>query len=386
MEKSWFAPLPDSLLEWKEELSDETLGARLSFHSEGSFPSIEGVKIALISVSEYRGSQQTFEFDFTAFRKELYQLCLGNWDLEIVDLGMLKSGAELSDTHAALSSSLSDLMKEGVIPIVIGGSHDLSLPLYSAYRKLEQSVNLAMVDAKIDLKRLDDRPSSDNFLAHILLEQPNILFNYSHIAHQSYFVPDDTEGVLQKMHFDFLRLGRLREDRTLIEPILRDADILSFDVKSIRGHEMPAQAKPGPNGLAGDEVCAITRYAGISDKLTSLGLFEYRPDLDERNLGGQLLAQMIWYFIEGVSLRKNDFPFGDRSDYQKFTVALEQEDDLVFFKSPRSGRWWMEVPFPDSASSKFKRHCLVPCNYEDYERALTGEVPERWWQALHKLI
>jgi hypothetical protein len=33
-----------------------------------------------------------------------------------------------------------------------------------------------------------------------------------------------------------------------------------------------------PNGFFADQICQIGKYAGISDKLTSFGIFNYYPD------------------------------------------------------------------------------------------------------------
>ena len=46
----------------------------------------------------------------------------------------------------------------------------------------------------------------------------------------------------------------------------------------------------------------------------------------------------------------------------------------------------MEVPFPSDLKSKFIRHQMVPCSYGDYELALSGEVPDRWFQTFEKLV
>jgi hypothetical protein len=119
----------------------------------------------------------------------------------------------------------------------------------------------------------------------------------------------------------------------------------------------------------------------MSDKLTQLGLFEYNPRLDHRGQSAHLCAHALWYFFEGISLRFGDYPVGSRADYQKYTVMIDENDEVNFFKSPKSGRWWIEIPkgTPDQ-----NRTTLVPCAYEDYEEALQGTLPARWWKAQQK--
>ena len=47
---------------------------------------------------------------------------------------------------------------------------------------------------------------------------------------------------------------------------------------SIRAADHPTYA--GPNGITAPQICQIARYAGLSDRMLALGLFEHNPDLD----------------------------------------------------------------------------------------------------------
>ena len=117
--------------------------------------------------------------------------------------------------------------------------------------------------------------------------------------------------------------------------------------------------------------------------MTSFGIYEYNPKFDLKNQTAQLISQMIWYFIEGVNYRANDYPFGLKDNYQKYIVPIENEV-LNFYKSNKSGRWWMEINLNES--NKFKRHALIPCAYQDYICATNQEIPDRWLKTLKKLV
>jgi arginase family enzyme len=278
------------------------------------------------------------------------------------------------------------LVKKDVIPIIIGGSHDLTYANYKAYENLEQVVNLVCIDRSIDLGLIEKEITEENFINNIIMHQPNFLFNFSSVGYQSYFVDTEIDSMMERMHFDAHRLGFVRDDIEEMEPIVRNADILSFDVNTIKSSEFSGYAKPNPNGFLSDEICRISRYAGLSDKLSSFGLYNYNPVYDSTGNGAMLLAQMIWYFIEGFRERKGDYPVASKSKYTKYHVALENEEhELTFYKSDFSGRWWMDVPHPSDLKSRFIRHQMVPCSYADYERALNGEVPNRWYQTFQKL-
>jgi basic membrane lipoprotein Med (substrate-binding protein (PBP1-ABC) superfamily) len=101
--------------------------------------------------------------------------------------------------------------------------------------------------------------------------------------------------------------------------------------------------------------------------------------LDDKNQTAQLIAQMIWYFIEGVNFRIGEYPFGSKKNYLKYIVPID-DDVINFYKSNKSNRWWMEIP-----DNKFKKESLIPCTYEDYVEASNQSIPNRWWKTLKKL-
>jgi hypothetical protein len=136
-----------------------------------------------------------------------------------------------------------------------------------------------------------------------------------------------------------------------------------------------------PNGFNGKEICTLARYAGISDKVSCLGIFNHQGTKQET----ALIVQIIWYFIEGIHYRSNEYPFGSKDNYLKYTVPNEEED-LVFYKSDRTERWWIEIPFFLNSNNKLKKNTLLPCAQEDYLAACNQELPERWLKAQRKSV
>jgi arginase family enzyme len=387
MIKDFLTPINDDVLEFSETLPETTIGKKILKHTSTSLPDLEGVNVAMVFVNEGRGAVANEETGdgFDVVRKYFYKLFVGAWDVNIADLGDLKSGFELADTYAALRDVSSFLIRKEIIPIVIGGGQDLTYASYRAYDNLEQTVNLVSVDSKFDFGNVDGRLDSSSFLSHVILGQPNNLFNFSNIGYQTFFNSQEEIDLMEQLYFDALRLGNVSKDLTTVEPIMRDADIVSVDLSSVRRSEAPANRNVTPNGFYGEEICAITRYAGISDKVTSFGVYEYNSTLDVDGQTAHLIAQMIWYFVEGVSFRAQDYPYCTKDDYYKYIVPVEDEE-LYFYKSNKSDRWWLDVPFPAGANSEFIRHALIPCSYEDYLKAADQEIPDRWWKAYRKLL
>ncbi|MFN9800137.1 MAG: arginase family protein, partial [Bacteroidota bacterium] len=197
---------------------------------------------------------------------------------------------------------------------------DLTYANYLAYEKMEQTVNLVTIDPSLDFGTSADDTRSTGYLNRIVLHKPNHLFNYSNVGHQRYLTDPDLVDLMGRMFFDLLRLGEVQSQVGLSEPALRNADIVSLDVSAIRMSESPGCAQAGPNGFYGEEAAQLCRYAGMSDKLTSFGIYEYNPSFDPNGQSAHLIAQMLWCFLEGFASRKQDYPVGDYNDYQRYII------------------------------------------------------------------
>lgn len=380
MEFDFLSPVDDSIVQFVNGLSSQHLGSKVAFHTEKEFPDTEQIKIAVVGVLENRGDAKAFEeVDLTEIRKELYTLYPGNWQTSIADLGDILPGNSLEDTFFALQKVTSKLIKNGIIPIVIGGTQDLTYPLYRAYDALEQMVNLVSIDSKFDFGKQEDGITANSYLSKIVLDEPNNLFNYSNVGYQTYYNSQEEIDLIEKLYFDAYRLGEIANNIELAEPVFRDADIVSIDLNAVKSSYSGNFITFTPNGFDGKEICSLSRYAGISDKVSSLGIFNHNNKKEE----SVLIAQIIWYFIEGVNYRSKEYPFGTRENYLKYIVPLETEE-LVFYKSNKTDRWWIEINYFTGQHNKLKKNTLLPCSHEEYLIACNQEIPERWWKAQRK--
>ena len=243
-------------------------------------------------------------------------------------------------------------------------------------------VNIVNVDAQFNLGDSSKPIKNNSFVGKIILDQPYNLFNYATIGYQTYFNSQEEIDLMDNLYFESYRLGAISNDVTIVEPVLRDANIVSIDLTSVKGSEVSLKQKYSPNGLDGKEICAIARYAGISNKVSSFGVYEYKPSKDDE-LTSMLVAQILWYFVEGVNYRVKDDDFSDDRNYQKYITLVESEE-LIFYKSNKTGRWWIEIPFLSEINNKLKRHTLLPCMHQDYLDACNNKVPDRWYKALQK--
>lgn len=353
-------------------------------HDESGFPIPEKNGIALIGVPEYRRFTETNK-EHDSFRSQFYQLNRGDgWNFSICDLGNIKQGHTVEDTYFALQQVLNELIRNDVIPLVIGGGQDLLFPCYKAFELLERTINICTVDHQLDIGEPETEIKYNAYVSHLLLQRPCYLFNYANIGAQWPLVKKEELELFEKLYFDSCRLGEFNMDFKRAEPHLRNSDLIGIDFNSIKAQETDPRFYDQVNGFKSDQICQIAKYAGISDKLSCFGVFNIIPD--HNKMASALLAQVIWYFIDGVAQRVGDFPVGSKKNYTKFHVTMESfDEDLVFYKSNKSGRWWLEITYPAGEGGKYERHHMVPCNYEDYQLAMEDTIPDLWWKTLQKL-
>ncbi|TBW27968.1 formimidoylglutamase [Gramella sp. KN1008] len=383
MEFDFLSPVNEELLDEISHLNPQCIGVQMRLHTERSgIPDMEGVNVAIFAVRETARAVKSIEApDFTSLRRQFYRLYPGNWRLRLADLGDIEPGATVEDTYFAVQTLVESLIKQDIIPVILGGSQDLVYAQYRAYDKLDQMVNLVNIDSKFDLGDAEKKISSESYVGKIVIDKPYNLFNYTTVGYQTYYNSQEEIELMERLFFEAYRLGEVTSDLSLMEPVFRSANLVGLDLGSIDSASANTHYFNSPNGFNGREICALSRYAGISDKVSSFGVYEFSNTLGA--LANTLISQIIWYFIEGVNYRTNENTISAKKEFIRYQVPIDDEI-LVFFKSPVSGRWWIEIPFLSNVNTKLKKHTLLPCSEEDYLEACNQVIPERWYKAKRK--
>ena len=363
-------------------LPDQILGKNISLHTAAEgLPELSGLSVALIGLEENRNSYfPNIHFELAVFRKYFYELFPGNWNIKIADLGDLPNGKTVEDTYFALKEIVSHLRQMNIIPLIIGGSHDLIYPLYQSYQELNQLVNIISVDRSFDFSQEDELISGRSYMSKIIMNHPNLLNSYTNLGYQSYYCAQEERDLIEKLFFDAIRLGNVLDHVEQTEPFFRDADIVGFDMKCLSWDATSDKHHGTPNGIDSRSICSLARYAGISDRVAIFGIFE----LPSTQIFLQLLAQTIWYFLEGVNYHFGEYPVAVGVDFNSYTVEMTHQT-IRFFKSEKSNRWWMEITNDFIVNNKLKTSTLLPCTEEDYREALNNKLPEKWLNALKRL-
>jgi arginase family enzyme len=341
-------------------------------------------KIALFGVPDGRNSPNTGSMKGPdMIREQLYKLAKIPGRSKIIDLGNMKQGVTFNDTVAGLMDILSLLISENLFPVIIGGSSALIPAVDKALSQFLNKYTFTAVDSRIDFSNERKEPDSFNYLNAIINNHKSTFSHYINIGYQTYLNDQQIINRFLKRRSELIRIGDVRQAIYLTEPLFRDSDVAIFDISSVRQSDAPGTISPSPNGFYGEEICLLSRYAGISDKLRVFGLFDVNPEFDIRNQTTGLAAQILWFFLEGFSQKQYETPVLNISNSGRFIKyhvrVTDLDDDLIFVKSNLTDRWWFEL------QTEKDQNIYVACSHEDYLKANRNEVPDRWVQAVERL-
>lgn len=365
MINNWFFPVNTKQLNNFNKLKNHQFGKRIILHT-GTSLDLSECDIALIGIGENNSN---------AIREILYKTSFPFKKLNVVDLGNARK-----EESTFLIPILKELKDSNILPIVLSHSNEYCLSQYHAYQHKKLMINAVLLDEKIEYN--NPRSKTQTFLNKMIDSRSSHLFNLSMLGHQAHFTSPDASRVFEKNNFESISLGKIRNQIKDSEPIIRDADMMAININAIRNSECPGVVSPTPSGLFTEEACQIARYAGMSEKLTSIGFYGYHAELDQNQQSAHVVSQLLWYFIDGFYSRKNDYPKSMDGLVEYIVDTKKTDYSLTFWKSEKTGRWWMQVPI--KAKKKLLRHQLIPCSYQDYQMACREELPVRLINAFRR--
>jgi formiminoglutamase len=362
-------PFSNELLSnYDEGYTDGQLGKQILTTDSPLFD-INNADIVFVGVTESRGNGKIPKPCYAAdeIRKHLYNLMFWHTDIVLADIGNIKQGASKADSYAAIKTVVEELFIRKKTVVLLGGSHDVTLAQYMAYKSTNQAVEVTGIDAEINIST-SSKVDSEHFLMQIFTGEPNLLKHYNHIGFQSYYTHPGMLQTLDKLKFDFYRLGNVLQDIYEMEPILRNTDLVTFDIAALKYSDAPVNKKY-PNGFTGIEACTLTNFAGMSQQVNSIGFYGFDASEDKEGTTAAQIAQMVWYFIDGKYKSKMEAPLTNKDMFEEFSTLLT-DYQINFVRSKRTSRWWMQMP----------NESFVACSYNDYLSASNNILPERWFR------
>ncbi|OBW39844.1 Formimidoylglutamase [Chryseobacterium sp. MOF25P] len=321
--------------------------------------------IVLLFVSDYRGADGNAEVqDFTAVRKEFYKLSQLDFEIPVVDLGDLVSGKSVQDSHYILQEVLSACHYKGAIPVIIGGSNDFAFSLFSGLNFHQNNINYTQISNIISLNQ-GEMINEHTFLSKILGSKSFSIKNYHHLGYQKHLNEQDSVKLIKEVEFDIIRLAEMMNSTERTEPFFRQADLVTVNCDAIESFGDAFSMNPQVNGLNRREICAYMKEIGLSENLKSVGIFNYNI-YSENQLNHQLLAQMLWYLIEGINIQRSH---PKERHYEMYYVLIEDRQ-YAFKRDTFSNLWY----FGDDENIE---NC-IPCSRSDFDEAKKGWLSARF--------
>lgn len=346
---------------------------------------IDETSLVIFGVTETRNSNNPGAAQSAdAVRSFLYGLSGSTVKQPLVDLGNLKQTGSPADTYMATRDVLEYLMGKGATCVVIGGTQEITWPLYLAVAQNVQQPNVSIIDYTIDMGNNDGDFSSSCYIDRILADGKDQLFSLNVLGYQGYLVDNHHIDTLSARNFDLMRLGYVRGAMSEVEPLLRDSHIISFDMGCIKQSDSPGVVYPSPNGFYSEEICQLARYSGVSSNAKVFGLFELNTLSDPNGLSSSLAAHIVWHFIDGYNAR-HKYPSYSSSapSIKRFYIKSPIPNvELVFLQNTITDAWWFELPQTAKTNGK---SIVVACSRADYEKASKGDVPDRWMRIWNRI-
>lgn len=242
----------------------------------------------------------------SAIREQFYKLTPFNIRKKVFDLGDIKIGATLEDTHDTHTAVVQQILRDGKRLIVIGGGNDISYPDGVAMAEVFGPNNwIAInVDSHLDVRIAEERNSGTPYRQ--LLEEGHLIPNkFFEVGYQTHFCsPVYYEYIrqlgVQRISLELLR-SRSDSDVELKEMIKQKFvhhssalnTFFGFDLDVVRAADAPGTSAPSPLGLRAGEFIQLVKYAASLANTKLIEFSEVNPKFDVDNRTAKLVAIAI---------------------------------------------------------------------------------------------
>lgn len=208
------------------------------------------------------------------------------------------------------------------------------------------------------------------YISNALPLAEEIKDGYNYIGFQRHLCEYKALKYVEEFCPDSLSLGQMKSNGHLLEPLLRDTEVLYVNLNVIRSAELPGCETSWPSGLNTEEICQIAKIAGSSGRLKTVILDFAGLQESPAQCETKLMAEFFWYLLEGITCKQHDHPAVNTNISEYVVNMADFDTELIFVKSNITQRWWLRIQ--DNESFPY-----LSCAQEEYQLSIQNEIPER---------
>jgi len=226
----------------------------------------------------------------------------------------LKNYEQVIEANRRLYDQVSDSLKFGALPVVLGGDHSVAAGSIPAVAKHYGGIGVIWIDAHGDFNDQESTASGNMHgmpFSAVCGCGPACMMDY---GGETVFVDPGHAVQIAGRDIEAAERVRMREagvtvfsisdvDRLGMPEVMRRAIRIagtgtagihvSFDIDSVTPQEAPGTGTPVHSGLTVREAFLAAEMIAESDRLISLDMVEVNPILDERNKTGNLACELV---------------------------------------------------------------------------------------------
>jgi len=248
-----------------------------------------------------------------AIREQLYRLCPDPHHFEPFaqllrstrDLGDLKVTDDLAHDLEQITRTVATLIAGGSFVIILGGSHDLSLAHWRAYKSLGREGSIINMDAHPDMREpVEGQTHSGSPFFEALNDREQPLSQYDVWGLRKWSCSKAQIDLLKEKNCDYHFVEQVSPE--LVQQLYtakKSNRIASFDLDAIDQAYCPGVSAPSVGGLSPALYIQAMLEVGRNSSFSSLDLVELNPQFDRDNQSARLAAVGLWHLYLGLCER-----------------------------------------------------------------------------------
>lgn len=225
--------------------------------------------------------------------------------LVIADAGDVDTdGKTLEQIHDEQHDVVSEALRAGYLPIVLGGGHDCAWPTIRAMESLGKPYGAINIDAHADVRPLKEGRAHSGSPFHQLLsmsESHLLAGGFAEFGLQRHSVAEQHLAFVNNAGMQNWMLDEIRDtgldtawDRVWLSCAVAHRVYVSLDMDAFASAYSPGVSAPAADGFNPNEIASCLRRASASGSLAAFDIVECSPAFDVDGRTAKLAATMIW--------------------------------------------------------------------------------------------